>query len=137
MHDKIGPRKLAINKPMSGVRDLLEHLKWMRDVLKNRETETSYIYICMNCASMNLQVTAASYFFFLQSQFLVRETVSPGQINWRAFAHRPDRLMKRPRGYLQGHTKELVEMLYGNWALSRVPWVASIHCRPCFQGTVT
>lgn len=68
VHDKIGPRKLAINKPMSGVRYLLEHLKWMRrDVLKNRETETSYIYICMKSTSMNLEVTVAGIFFSFQA----------------------------------------------------------------------
>lgn len=67
----------------------------------------------------------------------VGETVLPGQINWRASAHRPHRLMKRPRGYLQGHTKEVVWMLTENWALSRMPWVASNYCRPRFQGTIT
>ena len=70
--------------------------------------------------------------FFFSSRSPVGETVLTGQINWRAFARRPHRLMKRPRGYLQGHTKELVEMLTENWTLSGVPWVALYYCRPCF-----
>lgn len=59
----------------------------------------------------------------------VGETVLPGQINWRAFAHRPRALMKRPRGYLQGHTKEVIQMLNENWALSKMPREASNYCR--------
>lgn len=101
---------------------------------KKMEKQKPTICICIKLASVNLWVTEAGFF---PRWSPVGETVLPGQINWRASAHRPHRLMKRPRGYLQGHTKEVVWMLTENWALSRMPWVASNYCRPRFQGTIT
>lgn len=90
-------RTPAINKPMRGVRDLLEHSEMddgnmlkRKGTLSDRKASSMPLWILQRLPSA------------------VGETVLPGQINWRAFAHRPLRLMKRPRGYLQGHTKELL-----------------------------
>lgn len=70
-------QKLAINKPMRGVRDLLKHLKQMKSV-KNGETETCYICICINRGSMNVQVTVEGFFF--SSQPPVGETDLAGEL---------------------------------------------------------
>lgn len=55
-------RKLAINKPMSGMRDLLRHLKWMKRMWGKMEKQKPVIYICIKCASVNLWVTVAGFF---------------------------------------------------------------------------
>lgn len=128
--------KPVINKPMSGVRESLKHFKWVEGKCwgeENGETKTHYMYLHQACLSESL----SDWGRLFPRWSPVGETVLPGQINWRASAHRPHRLMKRPRGYLQGHTKEVVWMLTENWALSRMPWVASNYCRPRLQGTIT
>lgn len=78
-----------------------EALKMDEENALKKNGETFYIYIYKD-VSMNIK---RQVFFPL---LISSRGNSPGQINWRAFAHRPHRLMKRPRGYLQGHTKELV-----------------------------
>lgn len=112
-----------------------EALKMDEENIFKKWRNLLYIYLHQVCLCE--LSSDCRWLFFFPRRYPVEETVLPGQINWRDFAHRPHRLMKRPRGYLQGHTKELVEMLNENWALSRMPWVASNYCRPCFQGTIT
>ena len=60
--------ELTINKPMSGVRDLLEHLKWMKRICKkkkHRDTETRYRYIfAIFASSESLSDWGRPLFFF-------------------------------------------------------------------------
>ena len=59
--------ELTINKPMSGVRDLLEHLKWMKRICKKKNTETQKpaidIYL-LYLHQVNLWATEEGLFFF-------------------------------------------------------------------------
>lgn len=90
-------REAAITKSaMNGAGDSLKHFKsW-----KIAETNSCYIYLHQECLT--------EYWSDWRELFPcwspAGQTVLPGQINWRAFAQRPTRLMKRPRGYLQGRT---------------------------------
>lgn len=94
----------AVHKQANeGCERFAEAVKIDENMLKNGGTKTCFIYIYIFASCVPQWI----------SEWLtpVGETVLPGQINWWAFAHRPHKLMKRPRGYLQGHTKEVVQML--------------------------